>query len=95
MNKAFHILTVIIILLAIVTSALGLFYKTDGKSFNFINQYGDTVRIYGDGLYKNDSYFMAPIHRGTDFTILFFAIPLLIFALITDWKNNTVKTISF
>ena len=72
MNKEFHILTVFIILLAIVTSGLGLFYKTDGEPFNFINQYGDTVRIYGNGIYKNDSYFMAPIHRGTDFTIELF-----------------------
>ena len=75
-----------------VTSGLGLFYKTGDLPFDFVNQYGDTVKIYGDGIYKNDSYFMAPIHRGTDFTILFFAIPILIFALVKDKKNNTLKT---
>jgi len=92
MNKALHILVVFIIFLALITSSLGLFYKTGGEPYYIVNQYGDTVRIYGDGIYKNDSYFMAPIHRGTDFTILVLAIPLLMFALITDWKNNTVKT---
>ena len=91
-NKTYHILTVFIIILAIVTSTLGLFYKTSGESFYFVNQYGDTVRIYGDGIYKNDSYFMAPIHRGTDFTILFFALPVLIIAFAMDRKNNTIKT---
>jgi hypothetical protein len=35
---------------------------------------------------------MAPIFKGTDFTILFLAIPLLIIALIMDIKNSTVKT---
>ena len=76
MNKIFHILSIFIIFLAMVTSGLGLFYKTGELPFDFINQYGDTVKIYGDGIYKNDSYFMAPIHKGTDFSILFFAIPL-------------------
>ena len=92
MNKVLHILSVFIILLAMATSGLGLFYKTDGEPYNFINQYGDTVRIYGNGIYKNDSYFMAPIHRGTDFTIFIFVIPLLIFAVIADMKKNTLKT---
>jgi hypothetical protein len=69
-----------------------LFYTVDGQSFDFINQYGNTVKIYGDGIYKNDSYFMAPIFKGTDCTILFLAIPLLITALIIDIKNGTIKT---
>ena len=91
-NKVFHVLVVLIIFLAIITSGLGLFYKTDGQPFNFVNLYGDTVKIYGNGIYKNDSYFMAPIFKGTDFTVLFLAIPLLIVALIMDIKKSTVKT---
>jgi hypothetical protein len=75
-----------------ITSGLGLFYKTDGQPFNFVNQYGDTVKIYGSGIYKNDSYFMASIFKGTDFTILFLAIPLLIISLIMDVKYSTLKT---
>ena len=92
MSKLLHILTVFIILLAIVTSGLGLFHKTGGEPFYFVNQYGDTVQMYGDGIYKNDSYFMALIFKGTDFTILFFAIPVLIFALLMDGRNNNLKT---
>ena len=92
MNKIFQILSVFIILLAIISSSLGLFYKTDGQSFDFINQYGGIVKIYGNGIYKNDSYFMASIFKGTDCTILFLAVPLLIIALILNIKNDTVKT---
>jgi hypothetical protein len=75
-----------------IVSSFGLFYKTGGQSFDFVNLYGDTVKIHGDGIYKNDSAFMAPIFRGTDFTILFIVIPLLIIAVIIDIKKNTVKT---
>jgi hypothetical protein len=35
---------------------------------------------------------MAPIFRGTDFTILIFAVPLLIISLIMDMKYNTLRT---
>lgn len=92
MNKVFHILSASMIILAIITSALGLFYTTNGQSYDFVNQYGDIVKIYGNGIYKNDSYFMAPIFKGTDCTILFLVIPLFIFALVKDVKKNTVKT---
>lgn len=91
-DKSLHIVTLIIIVLGIITSSIGLLYTTGGKAFDFVNQYGDIVKIYGDGLYARDSYFMAPICRGTDFTILCFAIPMLIVALILDVKQkNSIK----
>jgi hypothetical protein len=92
MNKAFHIISAVIILLALVTSGFGLFFTTNGQAFDFMNQYGDTVKIYGNGIYKNDSYFMAHIFKGTDFTVLFLAIPIMIIALIIDIKNKTLRT---
>jgi hypothetical protein len=92
MNKVFHIISIIIIFLALVTSGLGLFFTTEGHPFDFVNQYGDIIKIYGDGIYNNDSYFMAHIFKGTDFTTLFLAIPLMIIALIIDIKYNTLKT---
>ncbi|MFT5872470.1 MAG: hypothetical protein ACI8WT_001401 [Clostridium sp.] len=91
-DKSLHILTFIIIILGIMTSSIGLLYTTGGKAFDFVNQYGDTVKIYGDGLYARDSYFMAPISRGTDFTIICFVIPILIVALILDIKKKTLKS---
>ena len=91
-NRIFRILIVFIIILASITSGLGLFLNTGGQPFYFENQYGDIIKIYGNGIYKNDSYFIAPIFKGTDFTILFLAIPLLIFNLVMDKKNNSLKT---
>jgi hypothetical protein len=94
-DKSIYIITIIIIALGIITSAIGLLYTTGGKPFDFINQYGDAVKIYGDGLYKNDSYFRAPIFRGTDLTIICVAIPMLITALIFDIKKKTIKNRMF
>lgn len=90
-DKSLHLLTILIIILSFITSATGLLYTTGGKVYNFINQYGDTVKIYGDGLYAHDSYFMAPIFRGTDFTIMVIAIPILITALVLDIKRKGLK----
>jgi len=92
MNKIFHILTIFIILLAMVSSGLGLFFTTGGKSTEFINQYGDNVILHGDGIYKNDSLFMASIFRGTDCAVFFIIIPIALFILILDIKRNTIKT---
>jgi hypothetical protein len=92
MNKLFHILSIFIIVLVIISGGFGLFYRSGGQSYDFINQYGDTVTIYGDGIYKNDSYFMAHIFKGTDFMALFIVLPLMIFALMMDIKNNTIKS---
>lgn len=90
-DKSLHLVTLLIIVLSIMTSSIGLLYTTGGKAYDFVNQYGDTVKIYGDGLYAHDSYFMAPIFRGTDFTILFIAIPILVSALILDIKRKGLK----
>jgi len=90
-DKSLHLVTLLIIVFSIIATSTGLLYTTGGKAYNFVNQYGDTVKIYGDGLYALDSYFMAPIFRGTDFTIIFIAIPILIIALILDIKRKGLK----
>ncbi len=91
-NKVLHILSISIVCLSIITTGMGLFFNTEGAPFIFINQYGDSVKIYGQGIYKNDSFTMAPVLRGTDCAILFIAVPLLILALIYDWKNQKIKS---
>lgn len=90
-DKNLHIVTFLIIIFGIITSAIGLLYTTGGSAFNFVNQYGDIVKMYGNGLYAHDSYFMASIFRGTDFTIICFAIPVLIIALVLDMKKKELK----
>jgi hypothetical protein len=81
-----------VVVLAIAVTSIGVFYTTGGEPFEVTNQYGDIVKMYGDGIYAHDSFFRAPIFRGSDSTILFAAVPLLIVALILDIKRTSLKS---
>lgn len=62
-------------------------------SFDFVNQYGETIKMWGYGLYKSDSYFKAPIFIGSDFTMLIVAIPLLLLAIYRFKKHGSQKNL--
>lgn len=84
-----HLIYILAVCLTLVTTIFGLLYNNNGQSYEYINQYGDLIKIYGKGLYSNDSYFKAPIFKGTDLTVLIIVIPLFIFALILNIKNKS------
>lgn len=65
---------IIIILLLLVNTICGVASFDTTNSYEIVNQYGDTVRMWGSGIYSHDSYFMAPIFIGSDFTILLFIV---------------------
>jgi hypothetical protein len=88
--KALYVLTIIVILLGTIISALGFFYTSGNGAVNFTNQYGDVVKLYGTGIYSADSYFRAPIFRGTDLSIIVLAIPFLTFSLWRDTRKTSV-----
>lgn len=91
--SSLYILTIVIIVSGLVASGIGLFdTSVGGEPYNFVNQYGDAVKIYGKGLYAHDSFFRAPIFRGTDFTMFFLGCPLLIMSLILDIQKRSLKT---
>lgn len=94
-NKVLYTLSIVMVYLGIIASGIGLFYRTDGVPYDFVNQYGDSIKIYGQGIYCHDSFPMAPVFRGTDCVILFLAIPLFITALTLDWKKQNIKTRMF
>lgn len=75
-------------ILALISSGMGLFWHSAGESFMFNTLYGQTVEIYGQGVYRFDTLFKAPLLRGTDAVILFFATPLLVLALIWARSGN-------
>lgn len=91
-TKVLYSLAFIIVILSIVVTSIGVFYATGGRAFEVTNQYGDIVKMYGDGIYTHDSYFKAPIFRGSDFTMLFVAVPLLIAALTLDVRRRSLKS---
>lgn len=83
---------IIIILLLIIISLCGILSLDFSKAYSYINQYGDEVKLFGSGIYKDDSYFKAPIFIGTDLCVLFFGVPLFIISLIKDFRNSTKNT---
>ncbi len=90
--QGFHVLVITIGILSIIATAIGVFYTTGGEAFDVTNIYGHTIKMWGDGIYKYDSYFKAPLSRGTDLSMLLFSIPILILALLLDIKKASMKT---
>jgi len=84
-----NVLVFLIIILSMVVSIYGFFSsKTvyENKTIETIN--GETVNLYGKGLYYKDSVSMAPQARAQDIVTLFFGIPLLIISLLLSNKNS-------
>lgn len=86
-----EVLIIIIIFLLMIISSVGLLSFRTGSSYFVKNQYGDDVRIFGTGIYAHDSYFRAPIFIGSDATMFFLTVPLLVVALIVEVKKRTEK----
>ena len=59
-NGVFNILT---ILLLLITTITGISSFDTSHSYEFVNQYGDSIKMWGAGIYAHDSYFKAPILR--------------------------------
>ncbi|MCB9305252.1 MAG: hypothetical protein H6565_01515 [Lewinellaceae bacterium] len=91
-KRTVHTLSFLTLALGVVAASAGVFIHQGGAPYDFVNQYGDKVEIYGKGLYAHDSTFKAPIFRGTDLTMLFVACPLLFAALMYDFRNATLKS---
>lgn len=88
MSKNLHNISLLIAVLVVVTTGFGLLDFGNGEVRIFQNIYGDAVRIFGKGLYKNDALFFAPIFKGTDFTMLVLGVPSLLFAVFYDKKKQ-------
>jgi hypothetical protein len=90
--KGIDILIICIIILLIVMTTVGLCSFETDKSYMITNQYGDNVKIFGNGIYAHDSYFKALTNIGSDFTILFLVVPMMAIALIREIKRRTIKS---
>lgn len=73
--------------LLVILSVAGILSLDFTKSYEVTNQFGDTVKMYGAGIYARDTYLKAPIFIGTDFCILFILVPLLLKAYLQNNKE--------
>ncbi len=70
-------LSSLVLVLAIVAAGAGLLYDDAGSSFPFTTLRGQTVQIYGHGLYRYDTVLIAVGFRVADAVTLIWAVPLL------------------
>jgi hypothetical protein len=77
-HTALNWLVPLIAMIAIIITGAGIFSQGGGTPHAFTTVYGDTVELYGRGIYSHDSAFVAPLMRGTDIITLFAAVPLLL-----------------
>jgi hypothetical protein len=77
-HSLLHWLIPLISVLALITAAVGLFSQGGDGSSSFQTVYGDRVEIYGQGIYRHDSSFVAGLFKGTDVVTLFLSLPLLL-----------------
>lgn len=81
------LLVVCIILLSLTASAYGVFSNQGQGQYEFKSLHGETVSIYGKGLYKNDSLAMAVQARAQDTVTMVLGVPLLAISLYMARKN--------
>jgi hypothetical protein len=74
--------------LAAIAAGAGLFWPGGSGSSAFTSLHGQTVQIYGEGVYRYDSVFKGSGNRGTDVVTLLVGIPLLVFSLLRSRQGS-------
>lgn len=77
-NTALIWLVPLIALFALIAAGMGLFAPGGEGPFTFTTVRGQTVEMFGRGIYANDSLFSGAAFRGTDAVTLLVALPLLL-----------------
>ncbi len=98
MNKKKDFLAIVTVICMCIITICGILSMNFEYAHDFVNQYGHTVKIFGYGIYANDSYFKAPISIGTDFCILFMLVPMFLYTYMQYQKKadmiSEIKLIS-
>lgn len=74
-------LSSLIAALALLAAGIGLFWQDGGRSFSFTTLHGQTVQLFGQGLYRYDTVATAAQEKAQDVVTLFLGVPLLVVAL--------------
>jgi len=75
-------------LLAIIAASIGIFSAGGPGSYEIETVRGETVTVYGQGLYKHMSMDVAPQGIAQDYVTLFLAVPLLLVSLAWTRKGS-------
>lgn len=79
--KKVHYLCYLIVVLTMISALVGLFYTTGSGTFVVENIYGESIELYGDGIYTYNSVLKVGANKGTDLVMLVVAV---FFGLLTS-----------
>jgi hypothetical protein len=65
-------------ILAAFAAGTGLIYRAEGTISTFTTIRGQTVELYGHGIYRYDTVFAGAGYRGTDLVVLCLGVPVLV-----------------
>jgi hypothetical protein len=81
-------LALLIIPLALIAAAAGIFWQGTGEPYPFTTLRGETVMIRGHGLYRFDTINSSSQEVGQDIVTLIIGIPLLITGIVLSRKGS-------
>ncbi len=87
-NKTVIRLSILVAIFSLIAAGLGVFWQGKGESIPFITIRGETVSLYGHGLYRFDSVSTATQGIAQDAVTLVLGIPLLITGIVLTNKNS-------
>ena len=87
-SETIHVLSMISVMLLAVITLCGMLSWDTSRTYDTVNQYGETIRMWGNGIYTHDSYLKATIFIGSDMCMLFMGIPLTVLSVINDLKKK-------
>jgi hypothetical protein len=87
-KKNILILVWLIVIFSAIACIAGLFLSNGTGQYEFQSIKGETIKIFGKGLYKFDSISTVAQGKASDFVTLMFAIPLLLLSLILSNKGS-------
>lgn len=89
--KKIDFICFIIVVLTMISASIGIFYSTGEEKFTVKNIYGESIELYGDGIYKYNTILAAGANKGTDLVMLFVAVGFAFFTV----KRRTAAKYSF
>jgi hypothetical protein len=86
-QKSISLLVLFIGLFSIAAASYAIFSNQGPGTYEYQSIFGETISIYGKGLYKHDSVSMAAQAIAQDYVTLLLGVPLLIFSLYLSRKG--------
>lgn len=83
-KKKTNLQSILLGILIIIAALIGIFYSSNGMRFQVTNMYGDTVDIYGNGIYAYNSILNVSSRLGADVTGIIAAVILIVSTLLKN-----------